>query len=904
MRLTRRPLHPPPPTPPRTDRARARAPSFLVKIFRKALNGTGAPQVYAVPEALDANLFDPETAVQLLPRERFMFLSVFAWNYRKGYDVLLRAYFEEFTADDDVLLVLRTYPKDKEQQMLSPAEQEALLWREITLLAESWFPGKALDQLPKIEIVVRQLSDKELAGLYKSAQAFVLPSRGEGWGRPIAEAMAMELPTIATGWSGQTHFMTKRNSLMLEYDLVKVDKQPSGSAGLYLGHKWAEPRVPSLKTAMRKVFRARGTDTYTKLQKRARADVLKYTREKVGKIIVDRFLKISKKHSGMHLSVQAFSVLDTFEGLLGRGPTKAELEALDARNRQRNRQWSTMLDLRWVHKYVCRELWHQIEEGQYAAKCAGYSPGGAVAVRDSLPTCEAGVDAVYTYVNGSIAEYGHSRKDRLAKLLVSQSSKPASAILDVKSALSVSRARDFNELRYSLRSLRDNAPWIRKVFIVTDEPPAWLDTASRGIVVVPTSAIVPEADYPSFNSHSIEANIFRVPGLSDCYLYMCDDYFFTNKVGLSDWYDASTGTQRFFLDTDRTSAPAEPRSKRAVSSHDQAFKNANMLLDDYLPGGWPGKRNFVSHAPHFFLKPIVSELWDTFGDALQTTSSNPFRAWTDVHLAFLYTHFVLEQPQRFRARPHVTLENSAGGLLREPQLPTATVYLRDGANRVFESELNALISLPKDKRPLVTSINDAVSDAGSLHASTLMGAVLEELFPTVSSFERGPMPPPVFPGCAARAPESCSRTPAADAGLQEAYPLCDSKMAWMRENFDLLTNRMEAAIEGHSCDFQSFLAKEADYCPYVGALLGREPLPLGREGAGTTAAAGTTPFLGRLPPGHVEAWCPLEIHAPWTPGTKKLCSAASVTQCYQYGSGGRSHVCTCCPPYWRCDELP
>jgi glycosyltransferase involved in cell wall biosynthesis len=42
--------------------------------------------------------------------------------------------------------------------------------------------------------------------MYKAADAFVLPSHGEGWGRPIMEAMSMGLPVIATNWSGQTAY--------------------------------------------------------------------------------------------------------------------------------------------------------------------------------------------------------------------------------------------------------------------------------------------------------------------------------------------------------------------------------------------------------------------------------------------------------------------------------------------------------------------------------------------------------------------------------------------------------------------------------------------------------------------------------------------------------------------------
>ena len=49
--------------------------------------------------------------------------------------------------------------------------------------------------------------NQELPSLYAAADAFVLPSRGEGWGRPVMEAMAMGLPTIATNWSGTTAFL-------------------------------------------------------------------------------------------------------------------------------------------------------------------------------------------------------------------------------------------------------------------------------------------------------------------------------------------------------------------------------------------------------------------------------------------------------------------------------------------------------------------------------------------------------------------------------------------------------------------------------------------------------------------------------------------------------------------------
>lgn len=47
------------------------------------------------------------------------------------------------------------------------------------------------------------LGDNQMAELYEAAHAFVMTSRGEGWGRPHVEAMSMELPLISTFWSGK-----------------------------------------------------------------------------------------------------------------------------------------------------------------------------------------------------------------------------------------------------------------------------------------------------------------------------------------------------------------------------------------------------------------------------------------------------------------------------------------------------------------------------------------------------------------------------------------------------------------------------------------------------------------------------------------------------------------------------
>ena len=63
-------------------------------------------------------------------------------------------------------------------------------------------------------------------GLYKACDCFVIPTRGEGWGMPITEAMSMGLPVIVTNWSGTTAFVDESVGYMINYTLAPVRGGP------------------------------------------------------------------------------------------------------------------------------------------------------------------------------------------------------------------------------------------------------------------------------------------------------------------------------------------------------------------------------------------------------------------------------------------------------------------------------------------------------------------------------------------------------------------------------------------------------------------------------------------------------------------------------------------------------
>src|SRR5262249_39232076 len=101
--------------------------------------------------------------------------------------------------------------------------------------------GQDLCKEGRIRFVFERLSQPDLLALYRACDAFVLPSRGEGWGRPYMEAMALGKPTIGTHWSGNLAFMNAQNSFLLDFSLEPIPETAWKEVPVYRGHRWAEP---------------------------------------------------------------------------------------------------------------------------------------------------------------------------------------------------------------------------------------------------------------------------------------------------------------------------------------------------------------------------------------------------------------------------------------------------------------------------------------------------------------------------------------------------------------------------------------------------------------------------------------------------------------------------------------
>jgi glycosyltransferase involved in cell wall biosynthesis len=98
------------------------------------------------------------------------------------------------------------------------------------------------------------MNDAEVSSLYRhpKIKALVSLTRGEGYGLPILEAAASDLPVIATNWSGHLDYMNKGKFLPVDYDLAGVDKSKIDNKIFVEGSKWAEPKEISAKKVLKK----------------------------------------------------------------------------------------------------------------------------------------------------------------------------------------------------------------------------------------------------------------------------------------------------------------------------------------------------------------------------------------------------------------------------------------------------------------------------------------------------------------------------------------------------------------------------------------------------------------------------------------------------------------------------
>ena len=164
--------------------------------------------------------------------EPFVFLHASSCFARKGIDVLLDAYFSEFSSSDNVRLVIKTFENPHNRALLS----------QISSHRSSHFSP------PALEVRIESLEGDAYYRLFADADCLVAPSFGEGFLFPAAEALLNNVPVIATNWGGHLDFCSDGAAWLID---ARLEKSASHVAGP--GSLWAIPSTEHLRRLMREM---------------------------------------------------------------------------------------------------------------------------------------------------------------------------------------------------------------------------------------------------------------------------------------------------------------------------------------------------------------------------------------------------------------------------------------------------------------------------------------------------------------------------------------------------------------------------------------------------------------------------------------------------------------------------
>ncbi len=234
------------------------------------------------------------------------------------------------------------------------------------------------------------------------------------------------------------------------------------------------------------------------------------------------------------------------------------------------------------------------------------------------------VDAVITWVDGADPVHKATREYYLATARALAKTGAEAPLHD--NGTNPHRWVCSDELNYCVRSIANHAPWVRRIWIVTDNQTPVIERISpefsAKIAIVDHRDIFAgcEDALPTFNSLSIETMLWRIPGLAEHFLYFNDDVFLTAPVTPSDFFAADGPVLRGkWTDHSDLADCGASRDEASLLNHYNQINAAQMI-------GYTADHVFESaHVVHPMQRSVMAELFDSYRDAFIANAAFRFR---------------------------------------------------------------------------------------------------------------------------------------------------------------------------------------------------------------------------------------------------------------------------------------
>lgn len=295
--------------------------------------------------------------------------------------------------------------------------------------------------------------------------------------------------------------------------------------------------------------------------------------------------------------------------------------------------------------------------------------------------------------------------------------------------------RDWGLLRYWFRAVEKNAPWVRKVHLITcGQVPEWLDVDNPKLNLVNHEDYIPEEYLPTFSSRPIELNLHRIEGLSERFVYFNDDMFVAAKAQPEDFFSNGmpvdlAALNVYCYDEADSAELCVVRDVGIINKH-FTFRDAlaahrakwlTARAGKYLPRtmvllACPKFPGFVIHHCALpLLKNTLEELWMQEPDLLHETCSHRFRSITDVNI-WLAKEWQLAQ----------------GAFVPARSSDYHSFYVKD------VETAHAVARVARERKIKHLCVNDSMylSDEDFALVSSLVRDAFDEAYGEPSSFER------------------------------------------------------------------------------------------------------------------------------------------------------------------------